>query len=216
MPKRGQVIVDDYLRRIVSGELSEGQLLPTETAMIDNYGVSRTAVREAVQTLAHKGFVRIRQGSGSTVAPRAGWNVLDDDYLAVTGLGANLDASILEAQDLLEPAIAALAATNATDEQIDELRRIIGELADATDSLRIQTLDGAAHDQLAACSNNPVLASMHASTVRLQARQVGDGAGRVGEKAAFWQQQVLDAVAAKDPDSAHDAMRMHLRHSHHA
>ena len=60
MAKRSQVIVDDYLTKIVSGELSEGQVLPTETALIQRYGVSRTAVREAIQALASKGFVSIR------------------------------------------------------------------------------------------------------------------------------------------------------------
>lgn len=218
VPKRSQAIVDDYLRRIASGDVAEGQLLPTETALIDQYGVSRTAVREAVQVLATKGFVSIRQGSGSTVAPRSRWNVLDAEYLAITGAGHALFENLLEARDIFEPAISGLAAQRAKPEQIDRLRELVEELAHAgnRDSEVHADLDIAFHHALAECTGNPVLMSLHGSISHLAKAQRQIMAAREGsvERAVFWHQHIVDAIAAGDSVAAQDAMRMHLRQVH--
>jgi DNA-binding FadR family transcriptional regulator len=216
--KRSQVIVDDYLRQIVSGELSQGQLLPTETAMIETYGVSRTAVREAVQTLATKGFVSIRQGSGSTVAPRTRWNVLDTDYLAITGMAEALFENLLETRDILEPSIAALAARRAKPEQVDKLRQLTDELGDMRerDAAGHADVDIAFHHLLAEATGNPVLISLHGSISHLSRaqRQMMVGADGAVARAVFWHQHIIEAIAAGDADAAQDAMRMHLRQVH--
>lgn len=218
MPKRSQAIVDDYLKQIAAGEVAEGQLLPTETALIEKYGVSRTAVREAVQVLATKGFVQIRQGSGSTVAPRARWNVLDTEYLSITGAGHALFENLLEARDIFEPAIAGLAAQRAKPEGIERLRELVEELAHAgnRDAEVHADLDIAFHHVLAECTGNPVLMSLHGSISHLAKAQRQVMAGREGavERAVFWHQHIVDAVAAGDVVAAQDAMRMHLRQVH--
>jgi DNA-binding FadR family transcriptional regulator len=218
VPKRSQAIVDDYLKQIAAGEVAEGQLLPTETALIEKYGVSRTAVREAVQVLATKGFVQIRQGSGSTVAPRSRWNVLDTEYLSITGAGHALFENLLEARDIFEPAIAGLAAQRAKPEGIERLRELVEELAHAGNrNAEVHAdLDIAFHHVLAECTGNPVLMSLHGSISHLAKAQRQVMAGREGavERAVFWHQHIVDAVAAGDVVAAQDAMRMHLRQVH--
>ncbi|MDT4939470.1 MAG: GntR family transcriptional regulator, transcriptional repressor for pyruvate dehydrogenase complex [Pseudonocardiales bacterium] len=218
MAKRSQVIVDDYLRRIVSGEMAEGQLLPTETALIEQYEVSRTAVREAIQTLATKGFVLIRQGSGSTVAPRLRWNVLDSDYLKITGFGEALFANLLETRDILEPAIAGLAAERTTPEQLERLRQLVTDLAEAghKDATVHADLDIAFHHLLAECTGNPVLISLHGSISHLSRAQRQIMVARKGavERAIFWHQHIVEAIATGDAAAGRDAMRMHLRQVH--
>ncbi|MDT4894491.1 MAG: GntR family transcriptional regulator, transcriptional repressor for pyruvate dehydrogenase complex [Pseudonocardiales bacterium] len=214
-PKRSQVIIDDYLRRIVTGDLREGAPLPTESSMVKQYGVSRTAVREAVQALAAKGFVEIRQGSGTTVASSVHWNVLDADYLQIMGWQHTVADFLIETRDIVEPAIGALAARRVTDEQLQRLR----ERAEAM--IRVRSDDGADHaeadiefhHQLAEATANPVLISLHASIVhiiRLQGAAVAADLGSV-ERAIFWHQHIVDAVTSRDPAAVEDAMRMHLR-----
>lgn len=216
--KRSQVIIEDYLRRIVSGELAEGQLLPTETALIERYGVSRTAVREAIQVLESKGFVRIRQGSGSTVAPRSSWNVLDPDYLAVTGSSQTVFDDVLEVRDLLEPAIAGLAARRAEQGDLDALQALSAELAaSARKGAGVHAdLDVAFHHRLAECTGNPVLIAVHGSLAQLSQRHRPPTADRQGsfERLVFWHEHIVDAVGVKDAVAAQDAMRMHLRQAH--
>ena len=222
MAKRSQVIVDDYLRKIASGDLGEGQVLPTETALIQRYGVSRTAVREAIQSLASKGFVSIRQGSGSTVAPRSNWNVLDADYLELTGGAGAIVENVVETRDVLEPAIAGLAAARATPETIAALRRAGAQLAEAVASGRPgadwAALDLAFHHALAECTGNRVLVSIHGSLSQLgrahPAQSGPDGSPGTWQRAMFWHEHIMDAVAAGDTAAAHDAMRMHLRQAH--
>ena len=218
MAKRAQVIVDDYLRRIVAGEMTEGQLLPTETAMIEQYQVSRTAVREAIQVLATKGFVQIRQGSGSTVAPRLRWNVLDTDYLQITGFGEAIFDNLLETRDIIEPAIAGLAAERATAVDVEKLRNLVTELAEAgnKDAEVHADLDIAFHHALAEATANPVLISLHGSISHLSRAQRQIMVARPGavERAVFWHQHIADAVATGDSAAGRDAMRMHLRQVH--
>jgi DNA-binding FadR family transcriptional regulator len=218
VPKRSQVIVDDYLRQIVSGDVKEGQLLPTETALIEHYGVSRTAVREAIQTLATKGFVQIRQGSGSTVSPRTRWNVLDPDYLEITGFGRAVFGQLLEARDIIEPAIAGLAAQRATPEQVERLRALVADLAavGSKDPAAHADLDISFHHLLAESSTNPVLISLHSSISHLSHAQRHVMVNREGavERSIFWHQHIVDAVASHDAVAAQDAMRMHLRQVH--
>jgi DNA-binding FadR family transcriptional regulator len=219
--KRSQVIVDDYLHKIASGELGEGQVLPTETALIQRYGVSRTAVREAIQALASKGFVSIRQGSGSTVAPRTNWNVLDAEYLALTAGGPAMVENLVETRDVLEPAIAGLAAARATPEQLEALRRVGVQLAEAVNSRRVATdwgeLDVAFHHALAECTGNPVLVSIHGSLSqlgRVHGQLAATEAQGALQRAMFWHEHIIEAVAAGDTAAAQDAMRMHLREAH--
>lgn len=213
MAKRSQVIVDDYLRQIISGEIAEGQLLPTETVLIERYAVSRTAVREAIQTLATKGFVQIRQGSGSTVAPRSSWNVLDQDYLQITGFGAAMFENLLEAREVVEPAIAAIAAARAKIDDVAALRALVAELAAAPrrDIDAQEHLEAAFHHKLAECSDNPVLISLHGSIWHLTRMQRMPVMPSAVHRVVFWHEQIIDAIAAADAGAASDAMRLHLR-----
>jgi DNA-binding FadR family transcriptional regulator len=218
MAKRAQVIVDDYLRQIAQGEIREGHPLPTESVLIERYGVSRTAVREAIQKLTTMGFVLVRQGSGSTVAPRSAWNVLDGDYLAITGAGDGLLEHLLESRENLEPIIASLAATRASREVTDRLVALVDELAEAgaREVERHAELDVAFHHALAEGSGNPVLVSLHGSISHLdrESRLVLARVPSSVQRAVFWHGQITDAVVRRDPTAAHDAMRMHLRQVH--
>lgn len=217
--KRSQVIVDDYLRLIVSGELPEGKSLPTEPELEERYEVSRTAVREAVQTLAAKGFVQIKQGSGTTVAERVRWNVLDQQYLQITGEpGRALFTDLMETRDIFEPAIAGLAAQRADPAKIAELQALAAKqaaLGHPNPSAHAD-IDIRFHHLLAECTGNPVLISLHASIVHLARAQRESMAADPGavEHAAFWHKHIVDAVAQGDAAAARAAMRMHLRQVH--
>src|SRR5206468_12646009 len=105
-------IVHAIGRRIVTGNLQPGELLPAEPEL----GASRTVVREAVKVLAAKGLVESRPKTGTRVRPRDAWNLLDPDVLAWQQDGAVDDAllrKLTEVRRIIEPAAAELAAARA-------------------------------------------------------------------------------------------------------
>ncbi|WP_158607920.1 FadR/GntR family transcriptional regulator [Nocardia panacis] len=206
-------IVDDILGKIGSGELPEGSVLPAEAALAAQYGVGRSVMREALRGLAAKGFLVSRQGSTTTVAPRTQWSVLDPDFLAANS-GAAFYEELQEARELLEPLITRLAATRRPPELIDTLQRLHSEMISAgADPEQHAELDVRFHETLATATGNTVLVSMHNSISNMGHRTRAASAAIPGavERAIHWHHQILETVAAGDPDTAEAAMRMHLR-----
>lgn len=105
--------LQEFVLAIVSGEFGEGSTLPPEAELLDRFDVSRTTLRETMQYMSAQGLIRSRPRAGTTVQPKAVWNMLDPMVLE-TALSGTQDASfylgLLEARELLEPAAARLAA----------------------------------------------------------------------------------------------------------
>ena len=64
------VVVEELARQIISGAFAAGDVLPTEPALCEQFGFSRTVIREALKMLEERGLVRVEQGRGTTVQPR--------------------------------------------------------------------------------------------------------------------------------------------------
>ncbi|GAA1414263.1 FadR/GntR family transcriptional regulator [Catellatospora coxensis] len=106
-------VYDRVLGQIVSGSLTRGQALPSERALAEALGVSRPAVREALQRLTHAGLVTVRQGGATTVSDirrTGGLDVLPHLLLPGGDLDLAVARSILEARLAIGPVVAGLAA----------------------------------------------------------------------------------------------------------
>ena len=73
-PRVHQTVVADLARRILSGEIPAGHVLPSMQELSAELGVSRSAMREAVKVLSAKGMVEVRPRTGTRVRPRSNWN----------------------------------------------------------------------------------------------------------------------------------------------
>ena len=114
-------VVRALAERILRGDFQPGQTLPNEAALQLEFGVSRTALREAVRVLAAKGMLVSRPRVGTSVRERTAWNRLDAEVLAWSFAVAPDLAfveSLIEARRAIEPAAAAFAAERATAEEI--------------------------------------------------------------------------------------------------
>src|SRR5688572_24032485 len=110
-------VVNDLGLGIVTGQLSEGSLLPGDQELLTKYRVSRTVLREALKTLGAKGLVQARARVGTRVQPRAAWNLFDPDVLvwhAEAGFRPEFLRHLAEIRMALEPEAAALAALRRT------------------------------------------------------------------------------------------------------
>ncbi|MDP9094247.1 MAG: FCD domain-containing protein [Actinomycetota bacterium] len=119
---------------------------------------------------------------------------------------------------MFEPAIAGLAAQHASAADVQALRVILTKLA-ATgerDAMVHAELDIAFHHRLSECTANPILISIHDSLSHLgrAQRRLMASDPDAPERAAFWHEHIVDAIAAGDSTAARDAMRMHLRQVH--
>lgn len=210
--KLSDQIVEDFLSRIGKGQLVEGSIIPSEMALCALYNVTRGVVREAIRSLDAKGFVKVSQGVGTIVTPSHEWNILDPVWVAV-----NCDSSYFDAlhvtREFLEPEIAALAAVNATSQNITELKRLlIAQEQCNGDALEHAKKDIQWHAALARATQNPILNQMHNSISNMGIKTRIETA-RLPESiqhANRWHSEIINAVITKNPELARAAMRMHL------
>ena len=140
---------------IVRGEHPAGSVLPSELDLCDQFGVSRTGVREALKMLGAKGLIAPRRRVGGIVTDRSQWSLLDPDVLrwmrgATTDMGLLKDLARLRLA--IEPEAARLAALRGHEKDIAAIR-IAGE-AMAADPARALVADIAFHVALLRASGN--------------------------------------------------------------
>ena len=114
-------VADMMMETILSGRFQVGDRLPSERALGEQFGVSRTVVREAVRALVAKGVIEVRSGSGLRVIAVNADAVSESMNLYLRGGGLDF-GKVHEVRALLEVHLAGLAAERATDEDIARLR----------------------------------------------------------------------------------------------
>ncbi|MGY5449532.1 FadR/GntR family transcriptional regulator [Agarivorans sp. MS3-6] len=113
-------VAREIAKSILSGALPQESIIPSEMELCEQFGVSRTALREAIKHLSSKGLLESRPKIGTRVKSREHWNMLDSQLLGwMAGIGDLQDtlAEFLALRRAIEPEAAALAAINATAEQ---------------------------------------------------------------------------------------------------
>jgi DNA-binding FadR family transcriptional regulator len=114
-------IVHELGMGIVSGRLKPEEKLPLESTLCEDYQVSRPVVREATKVLQAKGLVYSKPRVGTLVRPRSEWHLLDPDvlyWLVQSTPQSEFFNTLAGVRRILEPEIAAMAATTATEEDI--------------------------------------------------------------------------------------------------
>ena len=125
------VLAEKLAQRILTDEYPAGSILPGEMELGSLFGVSRTAVREAVKTLTAKGMLLPRPRIGTRVMPRSQWNFLDKDLLVWWMTKDNLGDVVndfLIMRHSLEPQACALAALHSDNMQQQRLIAIMKEM----------------------------------------------------------------------------------------
>lgn len=159
------VLAEKLAQRILTGEYPPETILPGEMELGEQFGVSRTAVREAVKTLTAKGMVLPRPRIGTRVMPRNNWNFLDKELLTWWLTEDNFEEVVthfLVMRSSLEPQACMLAATFGTATQKAELNTLMEEMINMErhfDRQRWIEVDQAWHEQIYKMSANPFLTS---------------------------------------------------------
>ncbi|WP_204115738.1 FadR/GntR family transcriptional regulator [Shimia biformata] len=167
-----QHIVDVLGRRIVSGQMIPEETILFEQDIIDEFGASRNAVREAVKTLAGKNLVVSARKKGTSVRPPEDWNLLDpqmiDWMIADNSTNEQLIKSLSELRRIVEPEAAALAAERASATQTLRLFECYEQMVAHTHDAELSVhWDAEYHKVLLEASGNPLLRSLAKAIERL-------------------------------------------------
>src|SRR5689334_19387766 len=208
-----QEIVDQIQQQIVSGALKPGDQIPAERDLAERFGVSRTAVREAIKSLTEKGLIEVFVGRGTFVTNLSPDRVVESMTLLLRNEPHNI-ASLQEARELLEVPTARLAALRRTDAQLARLRAISAELEEERSiSPRLVDGDTEFHVELARATGNPVIVLLSQTIVALLRterlyREDFDIARLPTALADH--REITDAIADRDGERAAQAMSEHL------
>ena len=213
-------IVDQIIRLIECGEYAPGSKLPPERALAAQLQVSRPSVREALIALEIEGWVDIRGGTGIFVLPGKG-SASRTEPAANAEPPAPLPAvgpiELLDARDLVEPEVAALAARSATAEIVATLSDILGDMVCcASDDPRHMMHDHRFHATLAAATGNAALLQLMETLWAMRLAPLYVQLQNHFHNEAVWQQAILehreifDAVRKRDAKDARIAMRRHI------
>jgi GntR family transcriptional repressor for pyruvate dehydrogenase complex len=206
-------IVQQIEESILKGELSEGSQLPAERDLAKQFGVSRTAVREAIKALQEKGLVDAFPGRGTFVTNGTSNSMRRSlDRIIKCGEPDGW-AYLVEVREILEPEIAALAAVRATDQDLAAMRDALEVMDHAgRDSDAFIEADLDFHLALAEAAANPIVLSLIDSIVgllreqRLRIFRIGGGP----ERGQHHHKRILEAIERNDPQGARAAMQSHL------
>ena len=219
-------LVDALGDRIRDGRLATGDKLPTETALMGEFGVSRTVVREAISKMQAAGLVETRHGIGTFAVGLGDASAfrIDPQHLATL----RDVIAVLELRIGLETEAAAIASQRRTAQNLVALREALNMFADAVEEGRdAVAADFQFHLEISRATQNPHFASLMGTLgammiPRARLAPIGEGA----EAAAQTQdlrhylrsvnaehESIFDAIANADAEGARAAMRTHLANS---
>ena len=205
-------LVDAVGRDIVTGAYQQGAQMPTEPQLAETYGASRMIVREAMKSLAAKGLVSIRPRTGTHVLPRAQWNLFDPSVLNWHDVGnfdARLISDLIELRLAIEPLAARLAATRATEKELEDLRAAYDAMAGAGKRADYIEADLRFHGVVVrACGNLFIqqLETALAAVWRTSFQASTSSSGAPDQSALLLHRELLDAIVQHDAEGAAQAV----------
>ena len=214
----GSVVVEELAHRIIGGDLAEGDVLPTEPALCEQFGFSRTVIREGVKLLEERGLVRVEQGRGTTVQPRDAWNLLDPVVIRIAleyDRDMRLLDSLIEVRRVLECEMARAAAGRLTEDQLAELVTLIEKMEATYDQYGVfRQYDQAFHRIVMKASGNEVgltiVSAIHRHGDVRPALSAALSTREGLERTVRDHRLVYEALAAGDSDRAADLIASHI------
>jgi len=214
----GVAVVEALVDLIVSGRLAPGASLPPELPLSEQFGVSRTVLRESVKRLEEKGLVTVSQGRGTVVQPTRSWNMLDRVVLQALiahdrTLGVLDELTVVRAQ--LESAMASETAAALTPDDLDTLRVPLEEMRASIDDVpRFLAADVDFHETVMALSGNRLAESI-ARILYERARESAryarvDVPLELHRRTLEEHELVFAAIAARSADEAASTMYRHI------
>ncbi|MCT4370824.1 FCD domain-containing protein [Yangia mangrovi] len=211
-------VVEQIESALVRGDLKPGDFLPAERDLCESFGVSRTAVREALFALHQSGLIDLENGRRARVIEPSAEKMIDDLAGPARFVLSRPDRlrQLQEARMMFEAFLARIAARDATDEQIAAIKSALdaNEASIGDDEAFVET-NITFHLAIAKVSGNVFLDSLHSAVQKWleEHRRVAIKRAGAAERAFKRHLEIFEAIQAHDPDAAEEAMRAHLQES---
>ncbi len=213
----GVAVVHDLVAAVVTGEVSAGEVLPPEGILSQNFGVSRTVIRESVKRVEEKGLLTVAQGRGTSVNPPSAWNVLDPVVLSALvdnddSLGVLDDIAVVRGS--LEASMAAAASERRTAQRTAELQHAFEHMAETIDDFEAYAqADVDFHFTVMEQSGNRLAANI--TRILFTRARESSRFNRLPSDEALRltlveHRAILDAIERGDAEGASRAMREHI------
>ena len=210
-------VFDQIKSAIETGKLKPGEKLPAERELMNQLGVSRVPIREALKLLANMGLIETRQGGGSYVRGFLSDRLLDP-LGAIIADSADKLFELVEVRKEIETWSACYAAKEASPEEIEAIGRVLGEMKAHLDAgTRVPVnLDIEFHLAIAQASANTIRAHLFHTILaifsdyfRLTIETI---CPHEEDQRRLYDQHVkiFDAIRRRDAEQARDAITDHL------
>lgn len=212
-PNLYQVVSARLSEAIKEAGLGPGDKIPSERELGEQFGVSRTVIREAIRHLAAKGILEARTGSGVRVASVGHETVSESIELYLTQRGPLDPDKLNEVRLCLELKTTELAALRATDEHLEVIRAKCDELAETSDDPEAASrADVEFHRAIAQASENELFLVLVDSLgdVLLDIRRATLHDPHRLDTTVQQHRRIADALSQRDADGAVEAMSDHL------
>jgi GntR family transcriptional repressor for pyruvate dehydrogenase complex len=213
VPRLSDTVAERLLTAIQSGQLHEGDVLPSERELGTQFGVSRTVVREAIRTLATRGVLDVQSGRGVQVVRPGTSQATEAMSLLLNGTPEANFSKIHDVRTMIEIHVAAVAAEEATPVEITELGVLLDRAADAQDDVDLASrFDVDFHRGIALAAHNELYVVLLDSIggvlldVRRATLAIPHNPVRVLEE----HRRILAGIEKHDPAQARRAMEEHL------
>ena len=220
--RASEAIYEQIRQLILAGELKPGDRLPSERSLMESLQRSRPTIREALRMLEHAGFIRTVPGMNGAVVREPGADEAQESLMSLLQTNKVTIGELSEYRLANETAVARWAAARRSEEDIAGLRTILDEAETLLSERRFEEFigrDAAFHGALARAGENSVAALLAQILSRLTEPLMLDAVRRQGEeenrdmceRVLAMHREILDAVAAGDPDAAERAMAVHIK-----
>ena len=210
-PRLSDKVADLMLETILSKRLEVGDRLPSERELGEQFGVSRTVVREAVRALVAKGVIDVRSGSGLRVSAVGAEAVSESMTLYLRGGTLDFE-KVHEVRALLEVHIAGIAAERADETDLTDLRAVHERMHRETADVEAAARDDLEfHRIIARATHNELylllMDSIGSALIDIRRENLGSGSSPI---TLAQHESVLERIASRDPAGARAAMAAHL------
>jgi GntR family transcriptional repressor for pyruvate dehydrogenase complex len=198
---------------IMTGELAVGSKLPPERVLATSLGISRVSIRQALHELQVRGLIDRRPGRGTIIlsaaegSSRAGATIAE----ALSTEGREI-ADVMELRAIIEPPIAGLTASRATNRDIAQLRNLVAQMSLDLSVERYAEVDVSFHQAIAQYTHNPLLAMLTNQIASLitPSRNANLQTKRRRTNSTKEHENILQAIIAHDPKAAKTAATVHI------